>query len=109
MNGVSEIWRLEWNIASKKALCGPGGSTVYSCLGYFHHVPAKGRRFFMSAARCEGTFCPRTSRMELEAELQPELHHAAASRTDERISGRDVGRGAPAAENASPGFARVSA
>ena len=34
----------------------------------------------------------------LERELQPELHDAAASRADERIAGRDVGRGAAAAE-----------
>ena len=34
----------------------------------------------------------------LERQLQPELHHAVASRSDERISGRDVGRGAPTTE-----------
>ena len=44
---------------------------------------------------------------QLERELQPELHHTAASRTDKRIAGRDVGRGAPAAERAV--LARVSA
>jgi len=38
--------------------------------------------------------------LKLERELQPELHVSAASRTDERIAGRDVGRGAPAAESA---------
>ena len=37
---------------------------------------------------------------KLERELQAELHHAAASRTDERIAGRDVGCGAPGAERA---------
>ena len=36
--------------------------------------------------------------MDLEAEFQPELHYAGASRTDERIAVCDVGRGAPAAE-----------
>jgi hypothetical protein len=54
-----------------------------------------------------GRLCPRTDRTDLERELQPELHHAAASRTDKRISGRDVGRGAPAAERT--GFAQVTA
>jgi len=34
-----------------------------------------------------------------ERNLQPELNVAAGSRTDERIAGRDVGCGAPAAEN----------
>src|SRR6266403_1163286 len=43
---------------------------------------------------------PRTCRTDLERKLQPELHVSAASRTDERIAGRDVGRGAPAAESA---------
>ena len=42
----------------------------------------------------------RTGRTDLERELQAELHVSAASRTDERIAGRDVGRGAPAAESA---------
>ena len=36
----------------------------------------------------------------LEGEFQPELHHAAASRTDQRIGGRVVGRGAAAAKRA---------
>jgi hypothetical protein len=35
-----------------------------------------------------------------EGELHPELHHATASRTDERIAGSDVGCGAPATERA---------
>jgi len=43
---------------------------------------------------------PRTNRIDLEAELQPELHDAAASRTDHRIPGRYVGRGATATERA---------
>src|SRR2546426_474574 len=33
-----------------------------------------------------------------EGELQPELNLAAASRTDDRIAGGDIGRGAPAGE-----------
>src|SRR5882762_7323257 len=39
-------------------------------------------------------------RIGLEGELQPELHHATASRTDQRIGGRVVGRGAAAAKRA---------
>src|SRR5882762_2185349 len=39
-------------------------------------------------------------RTGLEGELQPELHHATASRTDQRIGGRVVGRGAAAAKRA---------
>ncbi len=68
----------------------------------FGTVEADYDRFYILSfyfpGRCENTFCPRTGRMDLEHELQPELHHAVASRTDERITGRDVGCGAPAAE-----------
>jgi hypothetical protein len=35
-----------------------------------------------------------------EQQLQPELDHAAASRPDQRIAGRDVGSGAPTTEPA---------
>src|ERR1700694_2113209 len=41
---------------------------------------------------------PRICRRDLEGELQSELHHAAASRADQRIAGRDIGCRAPAAE-----------
>ena len=44
--------------------------------------------------------------MDLEAELQAELHHAGASRTDERIAVCYVGCGAPAAERC--GYRRVT-
>src|SRR5258708_36970766 len=47
-----------------------------------------------------------TGRSISERELQPELHHAGASRADQRIAGRDVGRRAPAPE---PSAARVVA
>ncbi len=43
---------------------------------------------------------PSHPRKDLEHELQPELHHAAASRPDERIAGRDIGRATAAAESA---------
>ena len=36
--------------------------------------------------------------MDLEQDLQPELHRAGVSRTDDRIAGCDIGRGAAAAE-----------
>src|SRR5258708_34339558 len=46
-------------------------------------------------------FCsPRTCRKYLESDLQPELHHTAASGTDERTAGCYVGCGAPCAERA---------
>ena len=41
--------------------------------------------------------------MNLERELQPELHVAGASRTDDRIAGCDVGCRAAAAERAGGG------
>src|SRR6266478_8853951 len=47
-----------------------------------------------------------TGRSLSERELQPELHHAGASRADQRIAGRDVGSRAPAAE---PGAAGIVA
>jgi len=53
----------------------------------------------MSAA-VRGRMLPHTGLVDLEHELQPELHHAAASRTDERIAGRDIGRVTAAAEKA---------
>jgi len=37
-----------------------------------------------------------------ERELEPDLHVAGATRTDERIAGGDIGCGAPAAERAAP-------
>jgi hypothetical protein len=37
-----------------------------------------------------GTLCPHTSRKDLRHYLQPELHLAAVSRTDDRD--RDIGR-----------------
>ena len=45
-----------------------------------------------------GHLRPRTELQALEHELQAELHRAAVSRTDDRIAGRDIGRGAAAAE-----------
>src|SRR5712691_10574054 len=40
----------------------------------------------------------KSPRLLLEGQLQPELQHAAASRTDQRIASHDVGCAAPAAE-----------
>ncbi len=64
------------------------------------HSPHLGRKLFCVRGRCEGTFCPRTSRTDLEGELQPELNVAAAPRTDQGIAGGHVGCGTPAAERA---------
>src|SRR5207245_5911801 len=66
-------------------------------LGCFR-PPAKGRNLFYISGWCEGTFCPRTCRMELERELQPKMHYAGASRTEQRIAVSYVGRGATAAK-----------
>ena len=57
----------------------------------------------MTAGDLEIATLPAVNRPPLqfsERELQPELHHAVASRSDERIAGRDVGRGAAATEPA---------
>src|ERR1700730_1591541 len=45
-------------------------------------------------------FTPSNSPEWLERELHSQLHHAAASRTNQRIAGYDVGCAAPAAERA---------
>src|SRR6266566_4113674 len=52
----------------------------------------------MLSGGCEGTFCPRTRRMDLERELQPKLYRAVASRTDDRVARREVGCLCPIAE-----------
>src|ERR1700720_3938181 len=51
-----------------------------------------------TGGRREGTFCPRTSRIDLESELEPKLHNASASRSEDRIAVDDVRRPAPATE-----------
>src|SRR6266516_5718502 len=48
----------------------------------------------------EGDSTPSNLPESLERQLQSELHHAAASRPNEWIAGRDVGCGAPTAERA---------
>jgi hypothetical protein len=63
-----------------------------------HREGEKGSLNFVG--RRGGPFSPAPTESILERELQTELHHAAASRTDQRIAGRDVGGGAPAAESA---------
>src|SRR5437867_13341250 len=62
------------------------------------HSPSSYRAYVNAPGLCEDA-PPETS----EHQLQPELHHTVASRTDERIAGRDVGRGAPTTE---PAWAR---
>ncbi len=65
---------------------------------------ANSRPAEVSGAELEERESASSSRAEnSEGKLQPELHHAAASRTDEGITGRDVGRGAPTTE---PAWAR---
>jgi hypothetical protein len=34
---------------------------------------------FYVSGRCEGTFCPRTNRIDLEAQLQTKLHDPGVS------------------------------
>src|SRR5580704_2422592 len=63
--------------------------------------------FSLAIARRDLRAMARLNQNKSKRQLQPELHHAAASRTDERIAGRDVGCGAPAAEMAA--VARVAA
>ena len=52
---------------------------------------------------------PSKLRKELEGELEPELEVAGAARTDERIAGSDIGRGASAAQQAVGAASQVDA
>src|SRR6266571_2953362 len=62
---------------------------------------ANSRPAEVSGAELEERESASSSRAEnSERELHPQLHHAAASRTDEGIASGDVGCGAPAAERA---------
>ena len=52
------------------------------------HLTSNTRHLTFAKSRC------------LELQLQPELQNAWASRTEERVAGRDVGRGASATKPA---------
>src|SRR5260370_20868739 len=67
---------------------GPSGSRGPSDLRTAATLPPES----MYQRRVRGQNMPSHPRKDLEHELQPELHHAAASRPDERIAGRDIGR-----------------